>query len=43
MIYCYVNMTKRSTQWGMLGLLFSAAVINYLDRQALSVAAPVIR
>jgi ACS family hexuronate transporter-like MFS transporter len=36
-------MTKRSTQWGMLGLLFSAAVINYLDRQALSVAAPVIR
>ncbi len=43
MIYCYINMTKKLAQWEMLGLLFSAAVINYLDRQALSVAAPIIR
>ena len=27
---------------GLLALLFTAAVINYLDRQSLSVAAPVI-
>jgi len=30
-------------RWRMIGLCFWATVINYLDRQALSVAAPVIR
>ena len=29
-------------RWVMIGLVFLATVINYLDRQALSVAAPVI-
>src|ERR1022692_5285978 len=33
-------MTERK---GLLALLFTAAVINYLDRQSLSVAAPHIR
>lgn len=30
-------------RWLMIGLAFLATVINYLDRQALSVAAPVLR
>ncbi len=30
-------------RWGMIALVFWATVINYLDRQALSVAAPVLR
>jgi len=29
-------------RWGIIGLVFLATVINYLDRQTLSVAAPVI-
>jgi ACS family hexuronate transporter-like MFS transporter len=29
-------------RWVMIGLVFLATVINYLDRQTLSVAAPVI-
>jgi ACS family hexuronate transporter-like MFS transporter len=35
-------MNKR-LRWWMLGFAFTATVINYLDRQALSVAAPVLR
>ena len=31
-----------SDRWVMIGLVFLAAVINYLDRQSLSVAVPVI-
>src|SRR5207245_4841488 len=30
-------------RWAMVSLAFLATVINYLDRQALSVAAPMIR
>src|SRR6266849_4637574 len=30
-------------RWLMIGLVFWATVINYLDRQTLSVAAPVLR
>lgn len=30
-------------RWGMIALAFSATTINYLDRQALSVAAPILR
>lgn len=30
-------------RWYMIGIVFWATVINYLDRQALSVAAPVLR
>jgi len=30
-------------RWLMISLVFWATVINYLDRQALSVAAPVLR
>lgn len=37
-----INMMERSRR-ELLALLFSAAAINYLDRQALSVSAPVIR
>jgi ACS family hexuronate transporter-like MFS transporter len=29
-------------RWLMIGLVFAATVINYLDRQALSIAAPVL-
>jgi MFS transporter, ACS family, aldohexuronate transporter len=31
------------TRWVMIGLAFSATVINYLDRQTLSVVAPALR
>ncbi len=30
-------------RWLMIALAFVATLINYLDRQALSVAAPVLR
>ena len=30
-------------RWLMIGFAFLATVINYLDRQTLSVAAPVLR
>jgi ACS family hexuronate transporter-like MFS transporter len=33
----------RRLRWGMIALVFWATVINYLDRQTLSVAAPVLR
>ena len=33
----------RRARWGMIALVFFATMINYLDRQALSVAAPVLR
>lgn len=32
-----------SLRWGMIALAFFATLINYLDRQALSVAAPILR
>jgi MFS transporter, ACS family, hexuronate transporter len=32
-----------SRRWLMISLAFWATVINYLDRQTLSVAAPVLR
>lgn len=32
-----------SLRWLMIGLVFFATLINYLDRQALSVAAPILR
>ena len=34
--------TNKSIRWTMIGLGFTVTVINYLDRQTLSVAAPVI-
>ncbi|HXU81678.1 MAG TPA: MFS transporter, partial [Polyangia bacterium] len=34
---------ERPLRWGIVGLLFLATVINYIDRQALSVLAPVIK
>ncbi len=34
--------TPSSTRWTMITLAFAATVINYLDRQTLSVAAPVL-
>jgi len=33
----------RQVRWWILGLLFSVTVINFVDRQALSVLAPIIR
>lgn len=33
----------RPARWAMISLAFWATVVNYLDRQALSVAAPVLR
>ena len=36
-------MTPSPRRWTMIGLAFWATVINYLDRQTLSVAAPVLR
>lgn len=33
----------RSRKWWIAGLLFLATAINYLDRQTLSVTAPVLR
>ncbi len=33
----------RNIRWGIAGTIFLATTINYIDRQALSVAAPVIR
>ncbi len=35
--------TARRLRWTMIALAFFATMINYLDRQALSVAAPVLR
>src|ERR1041385_8800709 len=35
--------TPRRARWLMIGLVFWATVINYLDRQTLSVAAPLLR
>ena len=35
-------MTTSKSRWGMISLVFVATVINYLNRQTLSVAAPVI-
>jgi ACS family hexuronate transporter-like MFS transporter len=35
--------TQSPRRWVMISLVFWATVINYLDRQALSVAAPVLR
>ena len=35
--------TASSFRWVMIGLAFFATLINYLDRQALSVAAPILR
>ena len=36
-------MPDRRVRWLMIGLVFCATVINYLDRQTLSVVAPVLR
>jgi len=36
-------MPPRRARWLMIGLAFLATVVNYLDRQTLSVVAPVIR
>lgn len=36
-------MTFRGLRWWILGLVFIAAVLNYVDRQALSVLAPTIQ
>src|SRR5512143_40807 len=36
-------MNPASRRWLMISFAFWATVINYLDRQALSVAAPVLR
>ena len=33
-------MKPRKARWFIIGLVFWATVINYLDRQTLSVAAP---
>jgi MFS transporter, ACS family, D-galactonate transporter len=35
-------MLRRSSQWVIIGLLFFAAAINYIDRGSLSVAAPAL-
>jgi MFS transporter, ACS family, hexuronate transporter len=35
--------TASTLRWGMISLAFSATLINYLDRQALSVAAPILQ
>jgi MFS transporter, ACS family, hexuronate transporter len=35
--------TSSTLRWGMISLAFFATLVNYLDRQALSVAAPIIR
>jgi ACS family hexuronate transporter-like MFS transporter len=37
-----MNTNNQSIRWVMIGLGFSATVINYLDRQTLSVVAPVL-
>ena len=34
---------KNNLRWYVAGTIFLATTINYIDRQALSVAAPVIR
>ncbi len=34
---------SKNIRWGIAGTIFLATTINYIDRQALSVAAPVIR
>lgn len=36
------SFTASPRRWLMIGLVFAATVINYLDRQALSIAAPVL-
>jgi ACS family hexuronate transporter-like MFS transporter len=33
----------KQVRWGILGLLFLATVINFIDRQTLSIVAPVLR
>src|SRR5512140_1732326 len=33
----------RQVRWGMLALLFAVTVINFVDRQSLSIVAPVLR
>ena len=35
--------SRRQVRWSILALLFSVTVINFVDRQALSVLAPIIR
>ena len=45
-LYCDVvapNPPTRPARWLMIALVFLATVVNYLDRQTLSVAAPVLR
>lgn len=37
------HVTISSLRWLMIGLAFLATLVNYLDRQALSVAAPILR
>ena len=43
--YAAPRLPARSEQlrWWMLGLLFLITVINFVDRQALSVVAPLLR
>jgi len=38
-----VNQALPTVRWGMIALVFSATAINYLDRQTLSVVAPLLR
>src|SRR5512146_1643486 len=33
----------RQVRWSVLGLLFAVTVINFVDRQSLSVVAPILR
>lgn len=42
-VYRVVSLAPDSVRWRILALLFLATVINFVDRQALSVAAPVLR
>ncbi len=35
--------SPKPARWLMIALVFLATVINYMDRQTLSVAAPVLR
>jgi ACS family hexuronate transporter-like MFS transporter len=37
-----MDMLKRKAKWLVLGMAFLATVINYLDRQTLSVMAPLL-
>lgn len=38
-----MNETRKSLRWWMATFVFTATLINYLDRQTLSVAAPILR